>query len=89
MEIRMPGMNEVETTRQVRARGGPLVVLLTTSEEEKDMVEGVRAGAAGYLFKTAEVQEIVAALERMMQGERVFHWTVLRAPWGLRHSRGI
>lgn len=73
MDIRMPGMNGVEAARQFRARGGPPVVLLTTFEEEEDMVEGVRAGAAGYLFKTAEVQEIMAALKRVVGGERVFH----------------
>jgi len=73
MDIRMPGMNGLEATRQLLARGGPPVVLLTTFEEEEDMVTGVQSGAAGYLFKSAEVQEIMTTLERVMRGERVFH----------------
>ncbi|KQR25677.1 response regulator transcription factor [Deinococcus sp. Leaf326] len=79
MDVRMPGMDGLEATRRLRDVGGPPVVLLTTFEEEEDMVAGVQAGAAGYLFKSAEVDEIMRTLERVCRGERVFHARVTQA----------
>lgn len=71
MDVRMPVMSGIEAARHLRAQGGPPVVLLTTFEEEEDMVAGIQAGAAGFLFKSAEIGEIMDALQRVAQGHRV------------------
>nr|WP_246351096.1 response regulator transcription factor [Deinobacterium chartae] len=71
MDIRMPGMGGIEATRQLRARHPDLgVVLLTTFEEEEDMVAGLQAGASGYLLKDVSVETLRSTIERVAQGER-------------------
>lgn len=78
MDIKMPVMSGIEATIQLR-QSGPAVVLLTTSEELDDMVAGVNAGAAGYLFKNATVDEIIDAVARASRGEHVIHSRVTLA----------
>ena len=48
------------------------IVILTVSEDERDLLDAVAAGAAGYLVKTTPVDELRAALERAAAGEPVF-----------------
>ncbi|QLG13279.1 response regulator transcription factor (plasmid) [Deinococcus sp. D7000] len=79
MDVRMPVMDGVQATGELRRRGGPPVVLLTTFEEVEDMTGGLNAGAAGYLFKSAEIEEILDALWRVHRGERVIHPRVAQA----------
>lgn len=79
MDIRMPVMTGIEAVRENRAAGGPPIILLTTFEEEDDMIAGVQAGAAGYLFKNAEVEEIHAALQQVVSGGTVIHPKVTQA----------
>ncbi|MDV6376182.1 response regulator [Deinococcus arenicola] len=79
MDVRMPVMGGIQATEEFRRRGGPPVVLLTTFEEVEDMTGGLNAGAAGYLFKSAEIEEILDALWRVHRGERVIHPRVAQA----------
>ena len=79
MDIRMPVLSGIAATAKIKGRGGPPVVLLTTFEEVDDMTAGLNAGAAGYLFKSAEIEEIHDALRRVCQGERVIHPRVAAA----------
>jgi DNA-binding NarL/FixJ family response regulator len=48
------------------------IVILTVSEAESDLLEAVAAGAAGYLVKSAPVDELTAALRAAAAGEPVF-----------------
>lgn len=73
MDIRMPVMSGTAAAQAIRAGGGPPVILLTTFEEEEDMVAGIQAGAAGFLFKNAEIEEIYSALVEVVGGGRVIH----------------
>ena len=79
MDVRMPVLDGVQATAEFRRRNGPPVVLLTTFEEVEDMTGGLNAGAAGYLFKSAEIDEIVDALWRVHRGEKVIHPRVAQA----------
>lgn len=78
MDIKMPVMSGIEATIQLR-QSGPAVVLLTTFEELDDMVAGINAGAVGYLFKNAAVDEIIDAVARTSRGEYVIHSRVTLA----------
>jgi DNA-binding NarL/FixJ family response regulator len=48
------------------------IVMLTVSEQERDLLEAVGAGAVGYLVKSTPGPELVAALKRAIAGEPVF-----------------
>src|SRR5204862_8256879 len=48
------------------------VVILTVSEQEQDLLDAVAAGAAGYLVKSSESEELRAGLFRAAQGDPVF-----------------
>ena len=48
------------------------IVILTVSEAERDLLDAVAAGAAGYLVKTTPVDELRAALKAAADGEPVF-----------------
>ena len=73
MDVRMPVMDGIEATRNFVGQGGPPVVLLTTFEEVDDMTGGLNAGAHGYLFKSATIEEILHALKSAVRGEKVIH----------------
>lgn len=48
------------------------IVILTVSEAERDLLDAVAAGAAGYLIKTTPIDELIAALRAAAAGEPVF-----------------
>lgn len=68
MDVRMPRTDGVEATRILRADGFRVLVL--TTYDHDDVVYGaIRAGAAGFLLKTAESTELVAAVRRVAGGD--------------------
>ena len=72
LDVKMPGMNGVETLKQLRASGvGTPVVMLTMSREDADLRAALRAGAQGYLLKDMEPEELVPALEATLRGDNV------------------
>ncbi len=72
LDVKMPGMNGVETLKQLRAGGvSAPVVMLTMSREDADLSAALRAGAQGYLLKDIEPEELVPALEAAMRGNNV------------------
>lgn len=77
MDIRMPETDGIEITRELRQLFPVVrVVMLTVSEEEKDVYEAMQAGAAGYLPKHAETEEILAAIRAIHRGQVVVSPTV-------------
>ncbi|MGQ0678341.1 MAG: response regulator transcription factor [Actinomycetota bacterium] len=69
MDLRMPIMNGVEATRQIAEKeGGPRVLLLTTYDTEPDVGGGLKAGAAGYLPKSAPTHDLLRSIRGLMQG---------------------
>jgi two-component system nitrate/nitrite response regulator NarL len=72
LDVKMPGMNGVDTLKQLRASGvSAPVVMLTMSREDADLSAALRAGAQGYLLKDIEPEELVPALEATMHGNNV------------------
>lgn len=72
LDMRMPDMNGLEVLRALRGAGMKIpIVMLTTSNEERDLVECLRNGAQGYLLKDMEPDELVSALRDIQAGRTV------------------
>jgi DNA-binding NarL/FixJ family response regulator len=71
MDVRMPRMSGVDATREIRRRGGPRVLVLTTFDEDDHVVDALHAGAAGFLVKDTPVDELVAAVLHVHEGDAV------------------
>jgi two-component system nitrate/nitrite response regulator NarL len=72
LDMRMPEMDGMDVLRQLRQRGftNP-VAMLTTSSDERDLVESLRSGAQGYLLKDMEPDQLVVALRDIVAGKTV------------------
>jgi DNA-binding NarL/FixJ family response regulator len=70
MDLNMPGLTGVETTRQL-AGIAPLtrVVVLTISADDDDVMNAVMAGACGYLLKDSSIQDLIAGIQAAAAGE--------------------
>ncbi|HEY1014539.1 MAG TPA: response regulator transcription factor [Herpetosiphonaceae bacterium] len=63
MDLKMPRMNGVEATRQLRARFPHIhVLVLTTFDDDAWLFDALQAGAAGYLLKDSPAEELVRAV---------------------------
>ena len=72
LDLRMPGMDGLTAIHELRRAGvSAPVVMLTTSHEERDLVESLRSGAQGYLLKDMEPDELVSALHDVVGGRTV------------------
>jgi two-component system nitrate/nitrite response regulator NarL len=72
LDLRMPDMSGLEVLQKIKSMGIKIpVVMLTTSNEEQDLVEALRNGAQGYLLKDMEPDELVSALRDIEKGKNV------------------
>jgi DNA-binding NarL/FixJ family response regulator len=70
MDLKMPGTNGIEATRQIRAHSPAVKVLvLTTYDDEEWVFDALRAGASGYLLKDTPREEIVRAIRGTLEGK--------------------
>ena len=72
LDLKMPGMDGLTTLKELVGAGiEASVVMLTVSDDEEDLVAALRTGAAGYLLKDAEPDELNRSLDRVLAGETV------------------
>ncbi len=73
LDLQIPVLGGVEVTRQlVSEHSGIRVLILSASGEQADVLAAVKAGAAGYLVKSASREEFVEAVRRTADGDAVF-----------------
>ena len=70
LDLNLPGLPGAEVCRQLA--GEVRVLVLSASGEQRDVLEAVKAGATGYLVKSASAAELVDAVRRTAAGEPVF-----------------
>jgi DNA-binding NarL/FixJ family response regulator len=73
MDLRLPVVDGIEATKRIIETSPHVKVLVVSaSGEESDVLEAVKAGACGYILKSAAAAEIVDAVQRVHRGEPVF-----------------
>src|SRR3954466_8714869 len=73
LDLRLPTLDGVETTRRIAAEHpGVRVLVLSASGEEQDVLAAIKAGATGYLVKSASTEELLDAVRRTAVGDPVF-----------------
>lgn len=77
-DILMPGMSGIELTRQVkRLRPETVVILLTMYDSKMYVIEGLRAGAAGYLVKDSSADFLCQAIDAAVNGGTIVRSNLL------------
>jgi DNA-binding NarL/FixJ family response regulator len=71
MDVRMPGTDGIEATRQLVADGGraPRVLILTTFDLDEYVYDALRAGASGFLLKDVTAERLFDAVRVIAEGE--------------------
>lgn len=78
MDLRMPGMDGLETIRQMHARWPQIaLVILTTYNEDDLMLRGLQAGACGYLLKDTNRETLFQAIRCAARGETLLQPDIL------------
>jgi DNA-binding NarL/FixJ family response regulator len=71
LDLRMPGMNGIDTLHALkRARINVRVIILTSFETDEDIYRAVQAGAQGYLLKDAPQSDMLEAIRAVNAGKR-------------------
>jgi len=71
MDVQMPGLNGVDATRRIVEAGlSCRILILTTFDDEDYVLDGIRAGASGYLLKDVRAEELCDVIRRVAAGER-------------------
>lgn len=73
LDLQIPAPNGVEVTKEiVRQDPSARVLILSASGEQQDVLDAVKAGATGYLVKSASRNELLDAVRRVSVGDTVF-----------------
>jgi DNA-binding NarL/FixJ family response regulator len=74
MDLVMPGVDGIEALRELRARApATRAIVLSSFIDDDKLFPAVRAGAAGYLLKDVQPQELVAAIRTVHGGGSLLH----------------
>ena len=72
LDMRMPQISGLELLRRLRAADETMpIAMLTTSAEERDVIDSLQSGAQGYLLKDMEPEALIAALGEIVRGRTV------------------
>ncbi|MGD9002653.1 MAG: response regulator transcription factor, partial [Anaerolineae bacterium] len=79
MDFAMPKLNGIEATRQIKAVApGIAILVLTAYDSDQYIFAFLEAGAAGYLLKDVQVDELVQAIRAVHAGESMLHPAIAR-----------
>ncbi|QDI92243.1 response regulator transcription factor [Salicibibacter halophilus] len=79
MDIRMPNMDGIESTKQLKQQWQKLqIMMLTTFKDEQNIRLAIKAGAEGYLLKSTPVENMAQQIRALMAGSSVLDADVLQ-----------
>jgi DNA-binding NarL/FixJ family response regulator len=89
LDVRMPKASGLDLLRDLRRAGElPPTILLTTFDDDEALLEGVKAGARGYLLKDVSLEQLTGAIRAVAAGETLIRPAVTeRVLRGLEHIR--
>jgi DNA-binding NarL/FixJ family response regulator len=89
LDVRMPGKSGVDVLRELHAAGDHTpAILLTTFDDDEVLLEGVKAGARGYLLKDVSLEQLTGAIRTVAGGGTIIRPAVTeRVLRGLEHVR--
>lgn len=74
MDVRMPGIDGIEATRQIlQAAPDTKVILITIDDSRNAVAQAIQAGVSGYLLKDASADSLVDAARNAIAGNAVIH----------------
>lgn len=79
MDVRMPGMDGIAATERITADGSARVLILTTFDLDEYVFRALRAGASGFVLKSASGQSLVEAVRSVAAGDGVLAPEVTKA----------
>lgn len=72
LDVRMPGGSGIDLLEQLNARGQlPPTILLTTFDDDEALLQGIRAGARGFLLKDISLERLTDDIRRVAAGQSV------------------
>jgi DNA-binding NarL/FixJ family response regulator len=72
MDLKMPNMDGVEATRQIRAQLPDMkILILTTFDADNHVLQALEAGVSGYVLKDSQSDAIITSIQAVVSGERV------------------
>ncbi|NOX64571.1 MAG: response regulator transcription factor [Chlorobi bacterium] len=70
MDINMPGINGIEAAKKIKElREEIRILMLTMIDNEKFIIDAISSGADGYLYKDADISELLKAIRKLAEGE--------------------
>ncbi|MGH3358522.1 MAG: response regulator [Nocardioidaceae bacterium] len=74
LDVRMPGMSGLEACAAMRTIAPDTrIIMLTSSDDESDLYESVKAGASGYLLKDASIDQVAEAVQLVADGQSLIN----------------
>jgi DNA-binding response OmpR family regulator len=89
VDVQMPGMDGLETTRRIREISSTYLIMVTALADEDDVVRGFEAGADDYLVKPFRARELWARAQSMLRRPRQRTDVVNPATWALDAARDL
>jgi DNA-binding NarL/FixJ family response regulator len=77
LDVRMPVLNGVQAAKEICAKTGTHVLILTTFDDDEYILEAIRNGAKGYLLKNNSPERIKDAVKMVFEGNSVIQGVVL------------
>jgi DNA-binding NarL/FixJ family response regulator len=73
LDIRMPGRSGIDVLKELKRTGAlPPIILLTTFDDDEALLEGMRAGAKGFLLKDISLERLADAIRDVAAGRTLF-----------------
>ncbi|MFA8344343.1 MAG: response regulator [Rhodothermaceae bacterium] len=73
MDVNMPGMNGIETVKEIRKKNKSIKILMLTMHEDEDYIfDAISSGVDGYIFKMSDMELFIEAVKTVATGQNYY-----------------